>query len=143
MNWRNLSNEIEVSQAEPYVEACQKINSSVSKLEQQLVTLKKEFQDSYMQSHELREHIGDADMIQVTDKIFQRLHLKDIQKRFEYVQKQYKLVLDRIEQEMENNEEQEEDSDEEPSRVLMFSEDELQQDHTNINLRIIQNKKIL
>ena len=143
MNWRNLGNEIQVSQAEPYVEACQKINSSVSKLEQQLVTLKKEFQDSYMQSHELREHIGDADMIQVTDKIFQRLHLKDIQKRFEYVQKQYKLVLDRIEQEMENNEEQEEDSDEEPSRVLMFSEDELQQDHTNINLRIIQNKKIL
>ena len=44
-------------------------------------------------------------MIKVTDNIFKRKHLKDIQKRYEYMIKQYKQVLDRIEQEMENREE--------------------------------------
>ena len=44
-------------------------------------------------------------MIKVTDAIFKRVHLKNIQKRYDYVLKQYRQVLDRIEQEMENNEE--------------------------------------
>jgi hypothetical protein len=49
-------------------------------------------------------------MIAFTDKIFQRVQLKNIQARFDYVLKQYKLVVDRIEQEMENRAEDEDDS---------------------------------
>ena len=50
---------------------------------------------------EVRENIGDAQMIKTTDQIFQRVHLKVIQRKHNYVSKQYKLVVDRIEQEME------------------------------------------
>ena len=64
----------------------------------------------------MREKVGDANMINVTDKIFQRVQLKDIQLRFDYVQKQYKLIVDRIEQEMENRaEDEDEDSPQEAS----------------------------
>jgi hypothetical protein len=38
------------------------------------------------------------------------VQLKDIQSRFDYVQKQYKLAIDRIEQDMENRAEDEDDS---------------------------------
>lgn len=46
---------------------------------------------------EMREIIGDADLIRLTDNIFQRAQLRDIQKQCEQIQTQYKHIFNKIE----------------------------------------------
>ena len=58
--------------------------------------------------------------------------------------KQYKLVVDRIEQEMETKAEQEYDEEEcENQETCPFSSEQLQEDHKHIQAQIQENKRFL
>ena len=46
---------------------------------------------------EMRQIIGDVDLIRLTDNIFQRSQLREIQKKADKIQNQYQLIFNKIE----------------------------------------------
>jgi 2C-methyl-D-erythritol 2,4-cyclodiphosphate synthase len=89
--------DVKNNKAKDFIEKCKKIDIQILDSEKNLIIVKSTTKKIMGHLQEMRENVGDANMINITDKIFQRVQLKDIQSRFDYVQKQYKLAIDRIE----------------------------------------------
>lgn len=83
---------------------------------------------------EIRGLIADADLIRLTDNIFQRTQLREIQKQIEHIQTQCKHIFNKIEQEMEQNAEDDYGSDEEANEGSgeQFSNEQLAKDRDQI-----------
>ena len=105
-----------IESAEKFIARCTDLIERVKTYQRAMYSAKFTVEQLQVYLHELRTQIGDADLIALTDQLFQRTHLRHLQKQIETFQSDYKHIFNKIEQEMEQNAEDDYDSEEAEKR---------------------------
>ena len=93
----------------------------------------------------MRSQISDADLIYLTDSVFQRVLIRQIQVQIEAIESKYKHIFNKIEQEMEQNAEDDYGSEGDGGNPEVaheqFSNEQLSQDRKFVTDRMSALKK--
>lgn len=130
--------------AEKFIKQSNDFAKRIQDYQTQIYTMRETIDNLQMSLQEMRAQIGDADLIHLTDNIFQRVQLRQIQKQIESLQKDYKHIFNKIEQEMEQNAENDYGSEGESNTEVaeeQFSNEQLNQDREFVTTQLANLKK--